>query len=145
MNQKMFSNTWCSFTTCLSSRGKLTVLFVCHRRNYQHDRCLSAEDKIWSGQIRSGVLEGFDTIKSGVSFSLEDKHVVNEHLIIRKSHDTKHKTSSRDAFQCTTWLVWNELAASKTLLWRQQKNLWVSQSNGKSYIQWWSNFSSPSR
>ena len=27
----LFRITWCSFTTCLSSRKKLTVLFVCHR------------------------------------------------------------------------------------------------------------------
>ena len=65
---------WCSFTTCsLSARGKLAVLLVCHRTvsmaavylggeergllsrtaagNLAY--CLSAEDKIWSGQTRS--------------------------------------------------------------------------------------------
>ena len=40
--------------------------------------------------------------------------------------------SSRGACQCITWLVWNKLAASKTLLWRRQKNSWVSWSTGKS-------------
>ena len=33
----------------------------------------------------------------------------------------RKKMSSRGAFQCTTWLVWNKFAASKTLLWRRQK------------------------
>ena len=37
--------------------------------------------------------------KSTVSFLLEDKHVENEHHIIRKSHDaTQKKMSSRGAF-----------------------------------------------
>ena len=27
----LFRITWCSLTKCLSSRGKLTVVFVCHR------------------------------------------------------------------------------------------------------------------
>ena len=27
----LFRITWCSYSTCLSSRRKLTVLFVCHR------------------------------------------------------------------------------------------------------------------
>ena len=70
--------------------------------------------------------------KRVVSFPLEDKLVVNEDHVIRKSHDATHKKmSSRGAFQCTTWLVWNKLATSKTLLWRRQKNSWVSQSTGK--------------
>ena len=76
----------------------------------------------------------FNVIKRAVSFPLEDKHVVNEHHVIRKSHDaTQKKMSSRGAFQCTTWLVWNKLTASKMLLWRHQKNLWVLQSTGKSH------------
>ena len=69
--------------------------------------------------------------KKGVSFPLEDKHIVNEHHVIRKSHDaTEKKMSSRGAFQCTTWWVSNKLAASKTLLWTRQKNSWVSRSTG---------------
>ena len=80
---------------------------------------LSAEDKIWSGQIRSGFLDAFDTIKRAVSFPLEDKHVVNEHHVIRKSHDATQKKMS-------------SLAASKTLLWTRQKNSWVLWSTGKS-------------
>ena len=41
--------------------------------------------------------------KSTVSFLLEDKHVANEHHVIRKSHDaTQKKVSSRGAFRCTT-------------------------------------------
>ena len=50
--------------------------------NCQHDHCLSAEDEIWSGQIRSGFLDAFDTIKKGVSFPLEDKHIVNRWMNI---------------------------------------------------------------
>ena len=105
----------------------------CNAIDCQRDRCLSAEDKIWSGQVRSGFLDAFDTIKRAVRFPLEDKHVVNEYHVMRKSHDaTQKKISSRGAFQRTTWLVWNKLAASKTLLWRRQKNSWVSRSTGKS-------------
>ena len=44
------------------------------------------------------------------------------------------KLSSRGAFLCPTWLIWNKLAASKTLLWRRQKNSWVSQSTGKGNV-----------
>ena len=74
-------------------------------------------------------------IKRAVSLPLEDKHVVNEHHVIRKNHDaTQKKMSSRGAFQCTMWLVWMKLAASKTLLWRWQKNLWTSRSTGKSNV-----------
>ena len=72
--------------------------------------------------------------KTTVNFPLEDKHVVNEHHVIRKSHDASHtqKKPSRDAFQCTTWLVWNKLAASKTLLRRLKKKLQLPRSTGKS-------------
>ena len=82
----------------LTSRTKLTVLFVCHK----------TVSKIWPGQIWSGFLDTFDTIKRAVSFPVNDKYVVNEHHVIRKSHDaTEKKMSSRGAFQCTTWMVWN--------------------------------------
>ena len=111
----------------------------CLPENCQHDRCLSAEDKIWLGQIRSGFLDAFDTINRTVSFPLEDKHVVNEHHVIQKSHDaTQKKMSSRGAFQRTTWLVWNKLAASKTLLWGRQKNR-VSRCTEKSNIKRYTN------
>ena len=54
-------------------------------------------------KIRSSCLDAFDTIKRAVSSPLEDKHIVNEHHVIRKSHDaTLKKMSSRSAFQCTT-------------------------------------------
>ena len=67
------------------------------------------------------------------SWSITYTYVVNEHHVIRKSHDaTQKKMSSRGGFQCTTWMVWNKLAASKTLLWRRQKKSWVSRSTGKS-------------
>ena len=81
---------------------------------------------IWTNSER--FLNAFDTIKRAVSFPLEDKHVVNKNHVIRKTPwpHTEKKMSSRGAFQCTTWLVWNKLAASKTLLWRRQKNSWVS-------------------
>ena len=42
------------------------------------------------------------------------------------------KSSSHGAFKCTTWFVWNKLAASKTLLWKRQKGSWVSRSTRKS-------------
>ena len=31
--------------------------------------------------------------KTTISFPLEDKHVVNEHHAVRKSHDTTHKNN----------------------------------------------------
>ena len=46
---------------------------------------------MWSGQIRSGFLGAFDTIKRAVSFPLADKYLVNEHHVIRKSHDAKQR------------------------------------------------------
>ena len=59
--------------------------------------------------------------KHPVSFPLKDKHAVSEHHIAWKSQDATEKNVLRCAFQCTTWFVWNKLAASKTLLWRRQK------------------------
>ena len=50
----------------------------------------------------------------------------------KKSWRHTEKISSRGAFKCTTWLVWNKLVPSKTLLWRREKNPWVSRSTGKS-------------
>ena len=44
-------------------------------------------------------LDTFDPIKRAVSFLLEGKQVVNEHHVIRKSHDaTQKKMPSRGAF-----------------------------------------------
>ena len=41
-----------------------------------------------------------------VCFPLEDEHVVNEHHVIRKSHNaTQVKMRSRGAFQCSARLV----------------------------------------
>ena len=101
--------------------------------NCQHGRCLLVEDKRWSWQIRGRYLDVLHTMKSVISFPLEDKHVVNKHHVIRKSHDATHKKNAlmsgahwaRGAFQCTTWLIWNKLTASKTLLWRRQKIMGV--------------------
>lgn len=73
--------TWCPFTTCLSSRGKLTTLLACPK-TVSMTYCLSAEDKIWSGQILSVF---FKNIFDVISFPLEDKHM-NEHYATRKSH-----------------------------------------------------------
>ena len=55
-------------------------------------------------------------IKSAVSFPFEHKHVMNDHLVIQKSHDATQKKSLHVVH-------WNKLAASKTLLWRRQKKL----------------------
>ena len=78
----------------------------CLPQNCQHGRCLSAKDRIRSGQIQSRVF----------------RHKKCSNLSSwRTSHSTeklchREKMSSRGAFQCTTWLVWNNLAASKALL-----------------------------
>ena len=55
---------------------------------------------------------------------------MNEHHVIPWRHT--REMPSRGAFQCTTWLVWNKLAASNTLPWRRQENSWVFWSTGKS-------------
>ena len=48
-------------------------------------------------------LECFLDTKRPVSFPLEDKHVVNEYHVVRKSHGaTQKKMPSRGAFQFTT-------------------------------------------
>ena len=61
--------------------------------------------------------------KSTVSFPPEDKHVVNEHHVIRKGHDaTQKKMSSRGAFQCTTWLVWTRILNIYWINSRHQKH-----------------------
>ena len=43
--------------------------------------------------INSGHADSSMAEKSTVSFLLEDKHVANEHHIIRKSHDATQKTT----------------------------------------------------
>ena len=49
--------------------------------------------------------------KTMVSFLLEGKHVVNEHHVIRKSHDATRKMPSHGALQCTTPHDWFETTA----------------------------------
>ena len=69
---------WCSFTTCLSSRGKVTAVFVCHR-TVSIGSSLSAEDKIWSARPISTI----STIKKrgcccrAFSHSVQRNHVSN--------------------------------------------------------------------
>ena len=120
VTSKLFRTTWCSFTTCLSSRRKLTGRFA----SKKHSEFVLI---IFYLQLINSA--------HADSFPLEDKHDVNEHREKRKSNDaTQEKLPSWGAFQCTKWLVWNKLAASKMLLWRRQKNSWVSRSTGKSNI-----------
>ena len=115
--QWLFRTTWSSFTTCLSSRGKLTVVFVCHRTV---SMVAVYQLKINYDQDKFGMF--FIHAKR---FPLEDKHLVNRHderhVARKKSWRHTEKMPSSGAFQCTTWLVWSELTASKTLLWRRQK------------------------
>ena len=57
------------------------MLFVCHRTVI-----MTAVYRCWTGKIRSGFLDEFDTIKSAVSLPLKaDKHLVNRHHVIRKT------------------------------------------------------------
>ena len=52
--------------------------------------------------INSGHADSSMAEKSTVSFFLEDKHVENQHHVIRKSHEATQKDmSSRGAFQRT--------------------------------------------
>ena len=66
-----FLITWCTFTTFLSSRGKFTALFVCHRTISMAAvyRLKTKHDQDKFGAV---FLDAFDTI----SCPLEDKHVV---------------------------------------------------------------------
>ena len=66
------------------------MLFVCHRTA---SMTAVYQLKIKYDQEKFGAvfLDAFDTIKMAVSFPLEDKHVVKEHQVIRKSHDATQK------------------------------------------------------
>ena len=80
----------------------LTVLFVCHR-TVSVAAVYQLKIKYDQEKFRAVFLDAFDAIKGPVSFPLEDKHVVNEHHVIRKSHDATQKNmSSSGAFQRTT-------------------------------------------
>ena len=81
----------CSFTTCLSSGGKLIALFVSHRTV---SMAAVYQLKIKYDQEKFGpvVLDAIDTI----SFPFEDKHVVSEPHVIRKSHATQKKCPHLD-------------------------------------------------
>ena len=79
-----------------------------------------------------GFLDTFDAIKRVVSFPLEDKHVVNEHHLIRTSYDATHKN-------VFTWCIsiYHVIGLKQTrdikniTLKTAKKNSWVSQSAGK--------------
>jgi len=81
-----FLITWCTFTTFLSSRGKLTALSVCHRTISMAAvyRLKTKHDQDKFGAV---FLDAFDTI----SCPLEDEHVVDVHHVIRKCHDATQK------------------------------------------------------
>ena len=81
--------TWCSFTTCLPSRGKLIVVFVCHR-SVSMAAVYELKIKYVQDKFRVILLEA-KRPQGPVSFPLENKHVVNEHHVVRKSHDATQK------------------------------------------------------
>ena len=85
----LFRTVWCSFTTCLSSRGTLIMVFVCH---WTVSMAAVYQLKIKYDQFKFGVF--FLDAKRPVSFPLEDQHLVNEHHVIRKSHDATQKKCS---------------------------------------------------
>ena len=60
------------------------MVFVCHR-TVSRAAVYQLKIKYDQDKIRSGCLDAFDTIKRAVSFPLEDKHIVNEHYVIRKN------------------------------------------------------------
>ena len=129
-----FRTTWCSFAKYLSSRGKLTGLFAFENRA-KFVLIIFHLQLINSGHADSSMAD-----KSMVAFLLSINMLW---MNITQSEKPWHHTeniSSRGAFQCATWLVWNKFAAyiemhhvtSKTLLRKRQKNSWVSRSTGKS-------------
>ena len=71
--------------------------FVCHRTV---SMAAVYQLKTTYDQDKFGVL--FLDAKRPVSFPLEDKRVLNEHDVVRKSHDATQKMSSCGVFQCTT-------------------------------------------
>ena len=71
------------------------MLFVCHRTV---SVAAVYQLKMKYDQDKFGAV--FLDAQSAVTFTFKDKHVVNEHHVIRKSHDaTQKKLSSRGAFQ----------------------------------------------
>ena len=77
---------------------------VCHRTV---SMAAAYQLKIKDDQDNFGAvfLDAIDTMKSAVSFPLEDKHV-NERHVIRKSHDAKQEKCSHVVrFNVTTRLV----------------------------------------
>ena len=135
---------WCSFTTCLSSRGKLIGCFVSKRPpQIFPDHILSSADKqqpCWQSYGRqkpqtAAMLTILWQTKTMVGFLLEGKHVVNEHHMIWKSHDATRKMPSHGALQCTTPHDWFETNSQ-----HQKHNSeggkrnWVSWSTGKSNV-----------
>ena len=76
----LFHIMWCSFTTCLLFKTKANHgFFVCHRTV---SMAAVYQLKIKYDQDKFRV---FLDAKRPVSYTLEDKHVVNEHRIVRKS------------------------------------------------------------
>ena len=84
---------------------------------------LSAEYKIWSRLIRSGSFRRIRHVldKDAISFRLEDKHVVNEHHVVR-DHDAKQKKCPH----VTNSNVSRDWFETNSRLWRRPKNSWVS-------------------
>ena len=112
---------------CLSSDGKLTAIFVCHRTV---SMAAVYQLKIKYDQDKFGAVL-WET-KSAVSFPLEDKHAENEHRVIRKYLDATQK-------KCPHVVHFNVLRDWSETNSRHQKRSeggkkipWVSRSTGKS-------------
>ena len=82
----LFRSALCSFTTCLPSRGKLIVVFVCHR-TVSMAAVYQLKIKYDQGKFGAICLDA----KRPVSFPLEDKHVMNEHHVVWKKVTTSHR------------------------------------------------------
>ena len=92
--------TCCSFTTCLSPRGKLTGRFA-SKKNLR-----ICPEYILFQMINSGHADSSMAGKTHSKLSSWRWHVVNEHITrnTKKSwHHTCRKMASRDTFQCTSW------------------------------------------
>ena len=79
------------------------MVFVCHR-----SASIAAvyQLKIKYDQDKFRVIFLDPKRPVSIPLELEDKHVVNEHYVLRKSHDAAQKKMfSRGAFQCTTRLI----------------------------------------
>ena len=108
----LFRITWCSFSTSLSSRGKLVTRLPCRMRLKSRSEFVLI---IFYLQLIKGSHAGSAIAdkKHGKLSSSWQTRCEWTSRNTKKSWRHTEKMSLRGAFQCTTRLVWNKLAAPK--------------------------------